>query len=105
MTTTTHATIDRDRVEELTDAQKATLADRTPKSGALYERAKEHLTAGVPSSYQVRKPWPIYVSRGKGSHLWDVDGNEYADFHSGFGAMIVGHAHPAVVAAVNRAVS
>ena len=43
-------------------------------------------------------------SHGKGSHVWDVDGNEYVDLHNGFGAMVVGHAHPAIVAAVSERV-
>ncbi len=104
MTATGYATIDRDRIEQLTEAQKGKFHGRTPRSAELFERAKKHLVGGVPSSYQMRKPWPIYLDRGQGSHLWDIDGNEYTDFHSGFGAMIVGHAHPKIVEAVNRAV-
>src|SRR3990172_71310 len=104
MTATGYATIDRDRIGQLTEDQKGKFHGRTPRSGELFERAKKHLVGGVPSSYQMRKPWPIYLDRGQGSHLWDIDGNEYTDFHSGFGAMIVGHAHPKIVEAVNRAV-
>jgi glutamate-1-semialdehyde 2,1-aminomutase len=55
---------------------------------------------GVPSSFQAADPRPIYLSHGEGSHVWDVDGNEYIDFHNGFGVMCVGHAHPAIVRAV-----
>ena len=44
----------------------------------------------------------MFIDRGKGSHVWDVDGNEYVDFHNGFGVMVVGHAHPAVVTAVDE---
>jgi glutamate-1-semialdehyde 2,1-aminomutase len=60
------------------------------------------MTGGVPSSYQVRDPWPIYLTHGRGSLVWDVDGNEYADFHNGFGSMVQGHAHPAIVRAVRE---
>ena len=42
------------------------------------------------------------MDRGKGSRVWDVDGNEYVDFHNGFGVMVVGHAHPKIVEAVRR---
>ena len=42
---------------------------------------------------------------GTGSHVWDVDGNEYLDFHNGFGSMVQGHAHPAIAAAVERRLS
>jgi glutamate-1-semialdehyde 2,1-aminomutase len=50
----------------------------------------------VPSSFH----WPIYLDHGDGARVWDVDGNEYLDFHNGFGAMVQGHAHPAIGAAV-----
>jgi glutamate-1-semialdehyde 2,1-aminomutase len=59
---------------------------------------------GVPSSFQENDPWPVYIERGSGADVWDVDGNEYADFHNGFGVMCVGHANPAIVAAVQRRV-
>jgi glutamate-1-semialdehyde 2,1-aminomutase len=49
------------------------------------------------------QPYPIYVTRGKGSHIWDQDGQEYLDFHGGFGAMVVGHAHPRIVEAIHEA--
>ena len=42
------------------------------------------------------------LSRGEGARVWDVDGNEYIDFHNGFSAMVQGHAHPAIRAAVER---
>ena len=62
----------------------------------MYERANKVLSAGVASSYQLRDPWPIYLERGVGPKVWDVDGNEMWDFHNGFGAMVQGHAHPAI---------
>jgi 4-aminobutyrate aminotransferase-like enzyme len=52
------------------------------------------LPRGVPSSFQDAAPQPVFVERGRGSRVWDVDGNEYVDFHNGFGVMVVGHAHP-----------
>src|SRR3712207_8542973 len=42
----------------------------------------------------------LFRSRGQGARVWDVDGNEYLDFHNGFGVMCVGHANPVVAAAV-----
>ena len=62
----------------------------------MYERAGQTLAGGVASSYQLRDPWPIYLERGEGERVWDVDGNEYVDFHNGFGSMTQGHAHPAI---------
>jgi glutamate-1-semialdehyde 2,1-aminomutase len=45
------------------------------------------------------------MDHGKGSRVWDVDGNEYVDFHNGFGVMVVGHAHPKIVEAVTRQIA
>ncbi|TMB99933.1 MAG: aspartate aminotransferase family protein [Chloroflexi bacterium] len=60
---------------------------------------------GVPSSFQDAAPQPVFVERGKGSRVWDVDGNEYVDFHNGFGVMVVGHAHPKIVEAVSHRIA
>jgi glutamate-1-semialdehyde 2,1-aminomutase len=87
-------------VLELTRREQKVLEERTRASGALHARAVRSMTSGVPSSYQVREPWPVYLTRGAGSLVWDVDGNEYSDFHNGFGSMVQGHAHPAIVRAV-----
>jgi glutamate-1-semialdehyde 2,1-aminomutase len=45
----------------------------------------------------------VYLKDGSGSHVRDVDGNEYVDFHNGFGSMVVGHSHPKVVEAIDKA--
>ena len=68
----------------------------------MYERARRSLSGGVASSYQLRDPWPIYLVSGEGPRVTDVDGNSYWDFHNGFGSMVQGHAHPAIVAAVRE---
>ena len=62
------------------------------------------MPGGVPSSFQENDPWPVYIERGEGSRVWDVDGYEYVDFHNGFGVMCVGHANPAVGEAVKARV-
>jgi len=94
--------IDRARVRELIAREGVRLDERTQESKAMYERAHRTLARGVASSYQVRDPWPIYVTHGEGQRVWDVDGNEYFDFHNGFGAMTQGHAHPAVTRAIQE---
>ncbi len=96
--------IDRERIRELTEREARTLNERTPKSRAMYERARASLAGGVASSYQLREPWPIYLERGEGARVWDVDGNEMLDFHNGFGSMTQGHAHPAISRAVDERV-
>ena len=100
MTETAFTTIDRARIAELAERERRRLDERTPGSAAFYERARHTLSSGVASSYQVRDPWPIYLSHGQGAHVWDVDGNAMLDFHNGFGSMVQGHAHPAISKAV-----
>ncbi len=100
MSSATTVQIDRDRIRELTEREEARLDERTKASGEMYERARGVLTGGVASSYQARAPWPIYLERGAGPQVWDVDGNEMLDFHNGFGSMVQGHAHPAIGRAI-----
>src|SRR5919202_187800 len=97
---TTTGGIDRERVSRRIDDLRAELLDRTPESARWYERARSVMPRGVPSSFQAADPRPIYLSHGSGARVWDVDGTEYVDFHNGFGVMCVGHANPAIVAAV-----
>jgi glutamate-1-semialdehyde 2,1-aminomutase len=97
---TVTASIDRGRLLELTERERERLLHRTDGSRALYDRAIRVMPRGVPSSFQAADPRPIYLSHGEGARVWDVDGNEYLDFHNGFGVMCVGHANPAIVDAV-----
>jgi glutamate-1-semialdehyde 2,1-aminomutase len=92
--------LDRRRIKELTEREERVLNEKTAGSGEMYERAQKSLSGGVASSYQLRDPWPIYLERGSGPLVWDVDGNEYFDFHNGFGSMVQGHANPAIGAAI-----
>jgi glutamate-1-semialdehyde 2,1-aminomutase len=92
--------IDRDRVAALLERQRAIHRERTAGSGRMYERAAVVMPGGVPSAFQAGDPWPVYLERGEGARVWDVDGNEYLDFHNGFGVMCVGHANPVIAAAV-----
>ncbi len=96
--------IDLARVEELTRNETAALGEKHRRSLEYREVAKTHLPGGVSSSWQSWPPHPIYVSHGKGSHIWDIDGNEYVDYHNGYGAMVMGHAHPKIVEAVRNRV-
>ncbi len=100
MASTDTTQIDRARLAELTAIEARRLDERTKGSSEMYARAAGVLSGGVASSYQVRDPWPIYLSHGEGPRVWDVDGNELWDFHNGFGSMVQGHAHPAIGAAV-----
>src|SRR5215212_724022 len=92
--------IDPARVAALTEREKARLVERTRRSGEYFARASAVMPGGVPSQFQKNDPWPTYIERGEGARVWDVDGNEYLDFHNGFGVMCVGHANPVIAAAV-----
>ncbi|HVM10923.1 MAG TPA: aspartate aminotransferase family protein [Actinomycetota bacterium] len=91
------------RAKEIATRERARLQERTPASRRLFERAVGSLPMGVASTFHADDPYPIYVGRGEGASVWDVDGNRYLDFHNGFGTMAVGHAHPKVVEAIERA--
>jgi glutamate-1-semialdehyde 2,1-aminomutase len=92
-----------ERAAAIAAAEGGHLLERTPKSRALFERAERSMPLGVGSSFQVGDPYPIYLREGRGSRVWDVDGHEYVDTHGGFGSMVVGHAHPKIVEAIDRA--
>jgi len=104
MAASSSTAVSRERIRELTEREERRLDERTGASRELYERARRTLAGGVSSSYQVREPWPVYLSHGAGSRVWDVDGTEMIDFHNGFGSMVQGHAHPAIAAAVRERV-
>ncbi len=75
---------------------------RTPTSAKLYERARGLFPSGVTHDGRYLQPHPIYVERAEGSRKWDVDGNEYVDYFGGHGALLLGHNHPTVTAAVRE---
>ncbi|MGH3365727.1 MAG: aspartate aminotransferase family protein [Nocardioidaceae bacterium] len=89
-------------VEGLIERESRALLARQRKSRELHERARLSLAGGATSSWQIAEPQPVWVSHGRGSKIYDVDGTEYSDFHGGYGVALVGHAHPAVVAAVTE---
>jgi glutamate-1-semialdehyde 2,1-aminomutase len=80
----------------------------TKRSQALYGRALHVMAGGVSSPVRAFKAvgggTPRFIARGKGQRIWDVDGNELIDYVLSWGPLILGHAHPAVVRAVDRAV-
>jgi glutamate-1-semialdehyde 2,1-aminomutase len=73
------------------------------RSARLYADAKKHIPGGVNSparSWRAVGGEPVFIARGKGSRIWDADGNEYIDYVGSWGPLILGHAHPQVVAAI-----
>jgi glutamate-1-semialdehyde 2,1-aminomutase len=102
--TTAGSAIARRKVAQLTEGEQAKFRERTHASAERFKRALKVMPGGVPSSFQQNDPWPTYIERGDGTRVWDVDGNEYVDFHNGFGVMCIGHANPKVGAAVKARV-
>src|SRR5947209_12918204 len=102
MSTPTARQVSTARVKELIAREEEAFRKARPRSHKLWEEARQVMPRGVPSSFQDAAPQPVFADRGKGSRIWDVDGNEYVDFHNGFGVMVVGHAHPLIVEAISQ---
>lgn len=82
--------------------------NRRERSRAWYERAQQSLVEGVNSPSRgsaVYTAGPVVLERGRGSRVWDLDGNEYVDFMMSFGALIQGHAHPKIVEVVSQTIA
>ena len=76
------------------------------QSQQLFEQAQRVIPGGVNSpvrSFRAVQGTPPFIARGQGARVWDVDGNEYIDYLGSWGPLALGHAHPAVVDAVQRA--
>ena len=92
-------------LDELIAREEQRFLERMPRSLELAERAAGSLAGGATSSWMLSRPAPLWLSHGRGSTVWDADGAPYVDLHGGYGVMAVGHAHPAVVRAVQERVT
>jgi glutamate-1-semialdehyde 2,1-aminomutase len=81
---------------------EAAYRDRTPGSARLAAQASELFPSGLTHDGRYLRPYGIYVECAAGAHKWDVDGNRYVDYFGGHGALLLGHNHPEVMAAVQR---
>ncbi len=104
MTVTGHR-INRARVAEIGAREEAAYRERTRKSAALFERARESLPLGVASSFQAYEPYPLFMTDARGSRINDADGNEYIDFDMAFGVLAAGHSHPGLAEALQSRVA
>ena len=71
-----------------------------PGSASRYQDARSLFPGGVTHDTRYVTPFPVFMSHAKGPRKWDVDGNEYVDYVSGHGALLLGHSHPEIVSAV-----
>src|SRR5688572_20920308 len=73
------------------------------RSRQLYERACKSMAGGVSSHFRMAgAPHPLFFTKGEGSRIYDVDGNEYLDFTLSQGPTILGHSHPEVLRRVEE---
>src|ERR1700683_3159174 len=73
------------------------------KSEAFFQRAQEIIPGGVNSPVRAFRSVggkPVFIARGQGSHIFDVDGNEYIDYVGSWGPLLLGHRHPAILEAL-----
>jgi glutamate-1-semialdehyde 2,1-aminomutase len=87
----------------VTAARPTTAAPETARSSELYQRARKVLPGGVNSPVRAMRAIgrdPIFIASGRGATITDVDGNEYVDWVSSWGPLILGHAHPDVLKAI-----
>src|SRR5580693_6491961 len=80
----------------------------TAKSEALFRRAQELIPGGVNSPVRAFRNVggnPVFIARGQGSHIFDVDGNEYIDYVGSWGPLLLGHRHPLILAALEHALT
>jgi len=76
------------------------LVSRTETSKQLYERAQKVIPGGISANAKFVPPYPIFMHKGNGSRITDVDGNVYVDYCLGYGPLILGHGHPEIMKAV-----
>lgn len=79
---------------------EAQYRERTRRSRELWETSNNVFPQGVSGAAKYYAPYPVFVAEGAGGHVTDVDGNDYVDLLMGAGSSLLGHSHPAVVAAV-----
>jgi len=78
---------------------------RSDRSAAAFAEAKQYMVGGVNSPVRAFKSvglTPVYVERGEGAYIYDIDGNRFIDYVASWGPLIVGHAHPEVVDIIQR---
>jgi glutamate-1-semialdehyde 2,1-aminomutase len=99
--------INREHLKALHQREMERLISRTPKSAALFEKAKEVMPGGVPMSWMSKWPgkYPLFVESAKGAHFIDVDGNEYIDLCLGDTGSMTGHSPKPTVDAITAQLS
>ncbi len=87
----------------VTESTNAKLKASRSRQHAMYARAVQSMPGGTDSNFRAWGEDTVYVDRGKGGHVWDIDGNEFIDLRMGYGPVILGHGDPRVDDAVAEA--
>ena len=96
---TTPRTLDAKALERFVEER---YLRRTPTSRAHWQKSTGLLPLGVGGAAKYYDPYPVYLDRAEGGHVWDLDGNRYVDFLMGAGPNLLGHRHPSVMEAARR---
>ena len=96
-------TIDREHLKKLMKIEEDRFLELHPKSGAIFQKAKEVMPGGVPMSWMAKWPgaYPLFVDSAQGAHFTDVDGREYVDLCLGDTGSMTGHSPAATVEAIH----
>lgn len=97
--------MDREKLKTQADQLIQDYTKRSVRSEALFDQAQHSLPGGNTRTGVYFSPFPMYLERGEGPIIYDADGNAFLDFMNNNTALILGHAHPAVVEAVRQQVS
>jgi len=87
------------------ETEKKKFLQKTKRSEKISKESVKFTPFGVHSNYRFFEPYPIYFTKGKGTRLWDADGNEYIDFNLSFGVLVTGHSHPTLVEAMKERIA
>ena len=80
-------------IEQVTEQYR----QKTRKSSEMFRKSIVRLPGGIGGSAPTIDPYPIYLRKGEGAKVWDVDDNEYLDFNLCWGVLLVGHRHPRLI--------
>src|SRR5438105_8150024 len=86
------------------DREQGEYIGKTGRSRALHEEATAVMPGGNSRTTTFFDPYPFYIERGQGAHVWDADGNDRLDFNGNYTSLILGHAPPEVIKAVQNTV-
>src|SRR5581483_12320744 len=83
--------------------ERTDLTIKTAASARFHEYAQQYAPKGVIGGGRYWRPYPLAIAKADGARIWDLDGNEFIDYHAAYGPAVLGHNHPALREAVVEA--